>query len=61
MSYLTIKRLQYGGSQAQESRDARPHIPGADVDDWGQPDLPAGFRVLTVGGVELKYRNRAAR
>jgi hypothetical protein len=27
MSYLTIKRLQYGGSRAQDSCDARPHIP----------------------------------
>ncbi len=28
---------------------------------WGQPDLPAGLCMLTVGGAELKYRNRAAR
>jgi len=27
MSCLTIKRLQYGGSRAQESRKVRPHIP----------------------------------
>src|SRR5689334_24418104 len=26
MSYETIKRLQYGGSRAQESAGARPHI-----------------------------------
>ena len=26
MSYETIKRLQYGGSRAQEFTDARPHI-----------------------------------
>jgi len=27
MSYLTMKKLQYGGSRAQESVLPRPHLP----------------------------------
>jgi hypothetical protein len=56
MSYLTIKRLQYGESRAQDSRNVRPHITARVWMIWVQTEfVTRNYPVLTERRMEMQY------
>jgi hypothetical protein len=49
MSYLTIEKLQYAGSRAQESASLTSTFSAAGVDEMGTNSLAAAFAALLTG------------